>query len=192
MTESFVRTEDGVDIFYKDWGTGQPIVFHHGWPLSADDWDAQMLYFVNKGYRVIAHDRRGHGRSTQVSEGHDIAHYAKDVAALTTKLGLSDAIHIGHSTGGGEAVAYVARHGGGRPRARARAASPAPRTAPGRGSWPPRRGRRRCAGTRRRTSPSARTGGRTSQPRRSGALWEKIGRWQRRLEVPAFRRRKFH
>ncbi|MGF6255118.1 alpha/beta fold hydrolase [Ensifer sp. LBL] len=114
MTENFVRTEDGVDIFYKDWGSGQPIVFHHGWPLSADDWDAQMLYFVNKGFRVIAHDRRGHGRSTQVSEGHDIAHYAKDVAAVTTKLGLSDAIHIGHSTGGGEAVAYVARHGGGR------------------------------------------------------------------------------
>lgn len=114
MSENFIRTEDGVEIFYKDWGSGQPIVFHHGWPLSSDDWDAQMLYFVNKGYRVIAHDRRGHGRSTQVSDGHDIAHYAADVAALTAKLDLRDAVHIGHSTGGGEATAYVARHGAGR------------------------------------------------------------------------------
>jgi non-heme chloroperoxidase len=114
MTEAFVKTKDGVDIFYKDWGTGQPIVFHHGWPLSADDWDTQMLFFVQKGYRVIAHDRRGHGRSSQVSEGHDIEHYAADVAALTEHLDLRDAVHIGHSTGGGEATAYVARHGNGR------------------------------------------------------------------------------
>ncbi|MCA1371698.1 alpha/beta hydrolase [Bradyrhizobium sp. BRP14] len=114
MTQNFIKTEDGVEIFYKDWGSGQPIVFHHGWPLSSDDWDAQMLYFLSKGYRVIAHDRRGHGRSTQVSDGHDIAHYAADVAALATKLDLREAIHIGHSTGGGEALAYVARHGAGR------------------------------------------------------------------------------
>lgn len=114
MTEAFVKTKDGVDIFYKDWGTGQPIVFHHGWPLSADDWDTQMLFFVQKGYRVIAHDRRGHGRSSQVSDGHDIEHYAADAAALTEHLDLKDAVHIGHSTGGGEAAAYVARHGKGR------------------------------------------------------------------------------
>ena len=116
MTETFVKTADGVDIFYKDWGskTAQPIVFHHGWPLSSDDWDAQMLYFLGKGYRVIAHDRRGHGRSTQVSDGHDMDHYAADVAAVVQHLGLRDAIHVGHSTGGGEAAAYVARHGAGR------------------------------------------------------------------------------
>jgi non-heme chloroperoxidase len=114
MTQNFIRTEDGVEIFYKDWGSGQPIVFHHGWPLSSDDWDAQMLYFLGKGYRVIAHDRRGHGRSTQVGDGHDMAHYAADVAALAARLDLRDAIHIGHSTGGGEAAAYVARHGAGR------------------------------------------------------------------------------
>ncbi|WP_033049433.1 alpha/beta fold hydrolase [Sinorhizobium meliloti] len=114
MTQNFIKTEDGVEIFYKDWGSGQPIVFHHGWPLSSDDWDAQMLYFLGKGYRVIAHDRRGHGRSTQVGDGHDMAHYAADVAALATELDLRDAIHIGHSTGGGEALAYVARHGAGR------------------------------------------------------------------------------
>ncbi len=114
MTENFIKTKDGVNIFYKDWGKGQPIVFHHGWPLSADDWDAQMLFFVQHGFRVIAHDRRGHGRSTQVSEGHDIAHYAADAAALTEHLNLKEAVHIGHSTGGGEAAAYVARHGKGR------------------------------------------------------------------------------
>jgi non-heme chloroperoxidase len=107
-------TRDGAQIFYKDWGTGQPIVFHHGWPLSSDDWDTQMLYFVNKGYRVIAHDRRGHGRSAQVSDGHDMDHYASDVAELTKLLDLRNAIHVGHSTGGGEAAAYVARHGKGR------------------------------------------------------------------------------
>jgi len=97
-------TTDGVDIFYKDWGPrdGRPLVFHHGWPLSSDDWDAQMLFFVNEGYRVIAHDRRGHGRSTQVSEGHDMDHYAADVEAVVAALGLRGAVHIGHSTGGGE------------------------------------------------------------------------------------------
>ena len=111
-----VTTKDGVQIFYKDWGrkSAQPIVFHHGWPLSSDDWDTQMLFFVGKGYRVIAHDRRGHGRSTQVSDGHDMDHYAADVAAVVERLDLRNAIHIGHSTGGGEATRYVARHGKGR------------------------------------------------------------------------------
>ncbi|MDQ8728318.1 alpha/beta hydrolase [Bradyrhizobium sp. LHD-71] len=111
-----VTTNDGVHIFYKDWGpkTAQPIVFHHGWPLSSDDWDTQMLYFVGKGYRVVAHDRRGHGRSSQVSDGHDMDHYAADVAAVVDQLGLRNAIHIGHSTGGGEAARYVARYGNGR------------------------------------------------------------------------------
>ena len=111
---STITTNDGVEIFYKDWGSGQPIVFHHGWPLSADDWDAQMLYFVERGHRVIAHDRRGHGRSTQVGNGHDMDHYAADVAAVAAHLDLREAIHIGHSTGGGEATRYVARHGKGR------------------------------------------------------------------------------
>jgi non-heme chloroperoxidase len=109
-----IKTKDGTAIFYKDWGSGQPIVFHHGWPLSSDDWDAQMLFFLNRGYRVIAHDRRGHGRSSQVSFGHDMDHYAADVAALTTALDLRGAVHIGHSTGGGEVVRYVVRHGQGR------------------------------------------------------------------------------
>ena len=110
---STITTHEGVEIFYKDWGSknAQPIVFHHGWPLSADDWDAQMLYFVDKGYRVIAHDRRGHGRSTQVSDGHDMDHYAADVAALVVHLELRNAVHIGHSTGGGEATRYVAQYG---------------------------------------------------------------------------------
>ena len=106
-----ITTKDGVEIFYKDWGTGQPIVFSHGWPLSADDWDAQMLFFLKHGYRVIAHDRRGHGRSTQVSDGHDMDHYADDLAALTSHLNLKDAIHVGHSTGGGEVTRYLARRG---------------------------------------------------------------------------------
>lgn len=106
-----VTTQDGVEIFYKDWGKGQPIVFSHGWPLSADDWDAQMLFFLSKGYRVIAHDRRGHGRSTQVGDGHDMDHYADDLAAVTAQLDLQNAIHVGHSTGGGEVVRYLARHG---------------------------------------------------------------------------------
>ena len=106
-----IATKDGVEIFYKDWGTGQPIVFSHGWPLSSDDWDTQMLFFLSHGYRVIAHDRRGHGRSTQVGYGHDMDHYADDLAALTEHLDLKDAIHVGHSTGGGEVAHYLARHG---------------------------------------------------------------------------------
>ncbi|HEY0163225.1 MAG TPA: alpha/beta hydrolase [Edaphobacter sp.] len=110
----FITTKDGTQIFYKDWGTGQPIVFHHGWPLSADDWDNQMLFFLQHGYRVIAHDRRGHGRSTQTSTGHEMDTYASDVAELTSALDLKDAVHIGHSTGGGEVARYVARHGKGR------------------------------------------------------------------------------
>jgi non-heme chloroperoxidase len=110
----FVKAKDGAEIFYKDWGKGQPVVFHHGWPLSSDDWDAQMMFFVEKGFRVVAHDRRGHGRSSQVSEGHDMDHYASDAAAVAEHLDLRDAVHIGHSTGGGEATRYVARHGKGR------------------------------------------------------------------------------
>ena len=106
-----ITTKDGVEIFYKDWGTGQPIVFSHGWPLSADDWDAQMLFFLHRGYRVIAHDRRGHGRSTQTGDGHDMDHYADDLAALTAHLDLKDAIQVGHSTGGGEVARYLGRHG---------------------------------------------------------------------------------
>ncbi len=108
-----IAGSDGARIFYKDWGpkSAQPIVFHHGWPLSSDDWDTQMLTFLGKGFRVIAHDRRGHGRSSQVSDGHDMDHYAADVAALAEHLDLRNAVHIGHSTGGGEATRYVARHG---------------------------------------------------------------------------------
>ena len=110
---STITTKDGVEIFFKDWGpkSAQPIVFHHGWPLSSDDWDAQMLFFVNKGFRVVAHDRRGHGRSAQVSDGHDMDHYAADAAAVAEHLDLRNAVHIGHSTGGGEVARYVARHG---------------------------------------------------------------------------------
>jgi non-heme chloroperoxidase len=108
---STVTTTDGVQIFYKDWGQGQPIVFHHGWPLSSDDWDAQMLFFVHQGYRVVGIDRRGHGRSSQVSDGHDMDHYAADAAAVVEHLDLRNAVHIGHSTGGGEATHYVAQHG---------------------------------------------------------------------------------
>ena len=111
---STITTKDGVEIFYKDWGQGQPIVFSHGWPLSADDWDTQMLFFLKHGYRVIAHDRRGHGRSTQVSDGHDLDHYADDLAALTAHLDLKNAIHVGHSTGGGEVTRYLGRHGASR------------------------------------------------------------------------------
>src|SRR5260370_2301389 len=107
---STIKTEDGVEIFYKDWGKGQPIVFSHGWPLSSDDWDAQMLFFLQHGYRVIAHDRRGHGRSGQVSDGHDMDNYADDLAALTAHLDLKNAIHVGHSTGGGEVARYLPRH----------------------------------------------------------------------------------
>ncbi|WP_406858116.1 alpha/beta hydrolase [Alsobacter sp. KACC 23698] len=111
---STITTQDGAQIFYKDFGTGQPIVFHHGWPLSADDWDAQLLFFLGQGYRVIAHDRRGHGRSTETADGNEMDTYAADVAALAAHLDLRDAIHVGHSTGGGEVARYVARHGAGR------------------------------------------------------------------------------
>jgi non-heme chloroperoxidase len=110
-TMGVVTTSDGTEIFYKDWGAGQPIVFSHGWPLSADDWDPQMLFFLSKGYRVIAHDRRGHGRSTQTGGGHDMDHYADDLAAVVNHLDLSNAVHVGHSTGGGEVIHYLARHG---------------------------------------------------------------------------------
>jgi non-heme chloroperoxidase len=109
-----ITTKDGVEIFYKDWGKGQPIVFSHGWPLSSDDWDAQMMFFLNHGFRVVAHDRRGHGRSSQTADGHDMDHYADDLAAVVTHLDLEEAIHVGHSTGGGEVVHYLARHGEGR------------------------------------------------------------------------------
>ena len=108
---STITVKDGTTIYYKDWGSGQPIVFSHGWPLSADDWDTQMLFFLKHGYRVIAHDRRGHGRSSQTADGHDMNHYADDLAALTEHLNLKDAIHVGHSTGGGEVVRYLGRHG---------------------------------------------------------------------------------
>ena len=110
---SFVKTKDGTEIFYNDWGSGQPLVFHHGWPLSADDWDAQTMFFLSKGFRVIAHDRRGHGRSSQTFEGNEMNTYAADVAALAEHLNLKNAIHIGHSTGGGEVTRYVAQYGGG-------------------------------------------------------------------------------
>ncbi|ANK88702.1 MULTISPECIES: alpha/beta fold hydrolase [unclassified Rhizobium] len=112
-TMAYVSTEDGVEIFYKDWGPkdAQPIMFHHGWPLSSDDWDAQMLFFLSKGFRVVAHDRRGHGRSAQVADGHDMDHYAADAFAVVEALGLKNVVHVGHSTGGGEVARYVAKHG---------------------------------------------------------------------------------
>ena len=106
-----ITTTDGTEIFYKTGGSGQPIVFSHGWPLSAHDWDTQMMFFLLHGYRVVAHDRRGHGRSTQTNDGHDMDHYADDLAAVTEHLDLHDAIHVGHSTGGGEVVRYLARYG---------------------------------------------------------------------------------
>jgi non-heme chloroperoxidase len=111
MTMSTIATKDGVTIFFKDWGSGQPIVFSHGWPLSADDWDAQMIFFLSHGFRVIAHDRRGHGRSSQTADGHDMDHYADDLAAVTAHLNLKNAVHVGHSTGGGEVARYLGRHG---------------------------------------------------------------------------------
>jgi len=112
-TANYITMKDGTQIYYKDWGTGQPIVFHHGWPLSSDDWDAQMLFFLAQGYRVIAHDRRGHGRSSQTDTGNEMDTYAADVAALVAHLNLKVAIHVGHSTGGGEVARYVARYGSG-------------------------------------------------------------------------------
>jgi non-heme chloroperoxidase len=113
FSSSYVTTTDGVAIYYKDWGPkdAQPIMFHHGWPLSSDDWDAQMLFFVQHGYRVVAHDRRGHGRSQQVGDNHDMDHYAADAFAVVEALNLKNAVHIGHSTGGGEVARYVAKHG---------------------------------------------------------------------------------
>jgi len=111
---SFLKLSDGTDLYYKDWGTGQPIVFHHGWPLSGDDWDAQMIFFLQNGFRVIAHDRRGHGRSSQTATGHEMETYANDVAQLVAALDLKEAIHIGHSTGGGEVIRYVNKYGKGR------------------------------------------------------------------------------
>ena len=113
MSSGFVKTPDGTEIFYKDWGPrdAQPIVFHHGWPLSSDDWDTQMLFFLGHGYRVVAHDRRGHGRSSQVEFGHDMDHYAADASAVMEYLDLSNAVHIGHSTGGGQVARYVAQYG---------------------------------------------------------------------------------
>ncbi|MDR6816644.1 non-heme chloroperoxidase [Neorhizobium sp. 2083] len=115
MTSNFITTRDGTQIFYKDWGSkdAQPVVFHHGWPLSADDWDAQMLFFLHQGFRVIAHDRRGHGRSSQTETGNEMDTYAADVAELAAHLDLKNAIHVGHSTGGGEVARYVAQYGGG-------------------------------------------------------------------------------
>jgi len=112
--ENTIKLKDGTMIYYKDWGTGQPLVFHHGWPLSADDWDAQIMFFLERGYRVIAHDRRGHGRSTQTVTGNEMDTYAKDVNELVEKLDLRDSVHIGHSTGGGEVARYVAHYGNGR------------------------------------------------------------------------------
>ncbi len=111
-----IKTKDGVEIYYKDWGPkeAQPVVFHHGWPLTSDDWDNQMLFFLAEGFRVVATDRRGHGRSTQVSDGHDMDHYAADAAAVFEALDLKNAVHVGHSTGGGQLTRYVARHGKGR------------------------------------------------------------------------------
>jgi non-heme chloroperoxidase len=114
MSSGTIIAKDGAQIYYKDWGSGQPIVFHHGWPLSADDWDAQMMFFLAQGYRVIAHDRRGHGRSSQTDTGNEMDTYAADVAELAVRLDLRNAIHVGHSTGGGEVARYVARHGAGR------------------------------------------------------------------------------
>jgi non-heme chloroperoxidase len=111
---SKITTKDGTEIYFKDWGTGQPLFFHHGWPLSADDWDAQMMFFLARGFRVIAHDRRGHGRSTQTDKGHDMDTYASDVAEVVKSLDLKNAVHIGHSTGGGEVARYVAKFGQGR------------------------------------------------------------------------------
>ena len=114
MSSNTIITKDGTHIYFKDWGSGKPVVFHHGWPLSADDWDAQMMFFLSQGYRVIAHDRRGHGRSSQTATGNEMDTYAADVAELATQLDLRGAVHIGHSTGGGEVARYVARHGAGR------------------------------------------------------------------------------
>jgi non-heme chloroperoxidase len=114
MTMSTITTRDGADIYYKDWGSGQPVVFSHGWPLSADAWDAQMVFLGERGYRVIAHDRRGHGRSSQTWNGNDMDTYADDLAQLIESLDLKDIVLVGHSTGGGEVTRYIGRYGTGR------------------------------------------------------------------------------
>jgi non-heme chloroperoxidase len=163
-----VTTKDGLEIFYKDWGTGQPIVFSHGWPLSADDWDAQMLFFLGKGFHVVAHDRRGHGRSTQTGSGHEMDHYADDLAALTAHLDLRNAVHVGHSTGGGEVVHYLARHGESRVARAALIAAVPPlmvKTAANPGGLP----RRSSMGSRRSSPPTAASSITTCQPGRSTA-----------------------
>lgn len=113
-----IKLKDGAELFYKDWGSGQPIVFSHGWPLGSDDWDAQMMFFGSRGFRVIAHDRRGHGRSSQTWDGNEMDTYADDLATLTEHLDLKNAVHIGHSTGGGEVARYIGRHGAGRAKGR--------------------------------------------------------------------------
>ena len=163
-----ITTKDGTEIFYKDWGSGQPIVFSHGWPLSADDWDTQMLFFLNHGFRVIAHDRRGHGRSSQGGIGHDMDHYADDLAALTAHLELKNAVHVGHSTGGGEVVHYIARHGESRV-AKAAILSAVPplmvRTAANPGGLP----KEVLTACRRSSPPTARSSIETSRPARSMA-----------------------
>ena len=155
---STITVKDGTTIYYKDWGSGQPIVFSHGWPLSADDWDTQMLFFLKHGYRVIAHDRRGHGRSSQTGDGHDMDHYADDLAALTEHLNLKDAIHVGHSTGGGEVVRYLGRHGESRV-AKAAILSAVPplmvKTAANPNGLPKQNFLGRCSTTCRRSSPPA-------------------------------------
>ena len=134
-----ITTSDGVKIFFKDQGSGQPIVFSHGWPLSSDDWDAQTLFFLNHGYRVVAHDRRGHGRSAPVGDGHDMDHYADDLAAVVEHLDLHDAVHVGRSTGGGEVVHYLARHGESRPQSRSDQRGPtADGEDRGQSAWPPK------------------------------------------------------
>lgn len=165
---STITTKDGTEIFYKDWGTGQSIVFSHGWPLSADDWDTQMMYFLGKGFRVIAHDRRGHGRPTQTGGGHDMDHYADDLAALTAHLDLKGAVHVGHSTGGGEVVHYLARHGESRV-AKAAIISAVPplmvKTATNPGGLP----RRSSTASRRRSRPIVRSSTTMCRPGRSMA-----------------------
>jgi non-heme chloroperoxidase len=174
-----VITKDGVEIFDKDWGSGQPIVFSHGWPLSADDWDAQMLFFLGKGFRVVAHDRRGHGRSTQTGGGHDMDRYADDLAALTAHLDLKNAVHLGHSTGGGEVVHYLARHGESRVVKAALIAAVPPlmvKTAANPGGCP----RRSSTGSRRSSPPAVPNSITTCRPGRSMATTGPARKPQRR------------
>jgi non-heme chloroperoxidase len=176
-----VRTKDGLDIFFKDWGPrdAQPIVFHHGWPLSADDWDTQMMFFLNHGFRVVAHDRRGHGRSSQSSDGHDMDHYADDAAAVFQHLDLRNAIHVGHSTGGGEVARYLARHGESRA-AKAVLISSVPPImlkTPANPGGLPKRSSTIC---RLNSPPAARTSTTSSRPVRSTATTARVRRLRRR------------